>query len=143
PGTRYSATRDGIRKAVVDLVDAAKDQVGDVFVLCSGHGFRVSDEGGTEDVLVAADFDGTDGGKCIRLQYLHAYLVRAIGPGAHFWFVDACRLDTDLQPSDNLGLAPRTSSKGSADPYDLFATAPDAPARKISQFPQALVAGLH
>lgn len=137
-GVHWSkATREGIRDAAIKLAIAGTDRGVDVFVLLSGHGARVDGS----DVLMAADYRSHDGDKCIRIDQLHTWLLPAMGPGTHYWFVEACRTEVDF-PISCLALPSLTSAKGRATPNDLFATAPGTAARAQSGFPQALLGSL-
>ena len=134
----FRATRGGIRSAALELADAGRDLGADVFVLFSGHGARIDGS----DVLMASDYRSHDGDKCIRLDALHAWLLPAMGPGTHYWFVEACRNELDFLVGE-LALPRRTSDKGRATSNDLFATAAGTAARAQSKFPQALLDSLY
>jgi len=133
----FPATREGIRSAAQRLVGRAPEGGADVFLYASGHGGRVNGS----DVLMAADYRSHDGDKCIRLDELRNDLLLAMGPDTHYWFVEACRNEVDFRVGD-LALTLRRSVKGKGEANTLFATAPGAPARAQSKFPQALLSSL-
>lgn len=143
PGTpggvrAYEATKAGIRSAAMTLAKEGMDSDADVFILVSGHGGRV----GGSDVLMASDYQSGDGFNCLRLDELHTWLLPAMGPGTHYWFVEACRNEVKFAVAD-LALGKQTSAKGWATSNELFATAPGAAAPAQSKFPQTLLSSLH
>jgi propane monooxygenase small subunit len=134
----FGASREVIRSAVAELGLTNQDTGGDVFLLFSGHGARSDGK----DVLMASDYRSGDGGNCIPLDEIQAWLPRAMGRGTHYWFVEACRTGADF-PISTLALPKRTSDKGWDTPNRLFATAAGTAARAQSKFPQALLGSLH
>jgi uncharacterized membrane protein len=139
-GVRHrGAQRDEIRRAANDIATAGQDRLGDLYVLCSTHGGRVDLD---DEVILAEDFTAGDGDKAIRLVELRTWLRSAMGPGNHFWFIDACRTAVDFEVNA-LTLPRRTSRKGSATAHVLYTAVDGAPARARSGFPDALVDGLH
>lgn len=134
----YEATKAGIRSAAMTLAKEGMDSNADVFILVSGHGGRVDGS----DVLMASDYQSGDGFNCLRLDELHAWLLPAMGPGTHYWFVESCRNQVKFAVAD-LVLGKQTSAKGRATSNELFATAPGAAAPAQSKFPQTLLSSLH
>lgn len=139
----FDATVDGITAAVTQLCDEGQDQTEQLFVFHTGHGLSVTEGGERADVVVASSYtpSGPSARSFLKLQELRRYLAEALGPGLHFWFVDACRVATN-RPVPDQGYNPRRSRLGNATAYALYAAAPGAPARNASKFPAALVDAL-
>jgi hypothetical protein len=152
PGCAWR-TKGTTRKDMIDafnaLVAAARDRADEVYVFFSGHGIGFSDDpnGPVVDILIGSEFDdpGTSGAACLRFGEVRERLRVAVGPGKHFYFVDACRnvmnrSDTD-PVSGGLGAWGR-SKLGNATSYVLFSTAPGDVAKVDSSFNAAVLSGL-
>jgi hypothetical protein len=98
---RRDATAAEILKGLRDLVEAGADNTPELYFFFSGHGFFFTDRevsDGVEgrdatDVLVASDYESDSTGSltCINFSSVQAELQYSMGPGDHYYFVDACR----------------------------------------------------
>ncbi len=141
------ATRPEIVGEIRKLYDEGRERSEALFVYFSGHGFAFSDvDDRRMDVLVCADFTNASdsGGACIKLDELQERLRSWLGPGEHFYFIDACRNLVSRQDIDVLGLGitkPR-SALGEPALHSLQSTIEGAVAAVGSEFPKHLIAGL-
>jgi hypothetical protein len=142
-------TKGTTRQEIVDafnwLVINARDQADEVYVLFSGHGIGFSDD--LVDVLIGSEFadPATSGPACLRFSEVRERLRVALGPGKHFYFVDACRnkmTKDDIDPTTSIGSVWGRSKLGNATSYVLFSTAPGDVARVDSGFNSAVLRGL-
>ena len=147
PGRTHDASGRGIRQAVLALWRAGHDQTGELFVYYSGHGFlfKESNASRAADVIVPDDFVDmpVDGSLCFRLDALQLELLASMGPGNHYYFVDACRNQiTDDQISVGSPVRLNRSSMRESQVFTLFSTSRLSTAPTASPFTDLLVAGL-
>ena len=86
----------------------------------------------------------TSGPACLRFQEIKERLRLAVGPGKHFYFIDACRNPmnaTDIRPTI-LDVVWGRSRRGNATTYVFFSTAPGDVAKVESGFGPVLLGGL-
>jgi hypothetical protein len=147
-------TKGTTRKDMVDafnaLVVGARDKGADeVYVLFSGHGIGFSDDANAPvvDILIGSEFGepSTSGAACLKFSEVREKLRLALGPGKHFYFIDACRnamTRDDIDPNTSLGAVWGRSSRGNATSFVLFSTAPGDGAKVDSGFNTAILGGL-
>ena len=141
----HDASVEGIGQAFNVLCNVGKDNTDSLFVFHSGHGFQTeADSARPADIIVAASYKLNVSAAlgCLRLQELQRCLVQALGPGTHFYFIDACRVTDNRRAVPDQDLPFERSKLGSADLYALFGAVDGAPARVASGFPGALLDGL-
>jgi hypothetical protein len=152
PGRMRDGASASIRATFQELVPEAAGGTAQLFVFFSGHGFVRTDlqfgpDGPVKaDVLVAADFVslGASGVACFPLDGLQQSLRTWLGPGDHYWFVDACRNECksgDVAPGGLLLSFPPVG--GDPGVYTLFSTQRGFAAATGSGFAGHLVDGLH
>jgi caspase domain-containing protein len=141
-------TRPEIANALVNLVGQARDNADELYVFFSGHGIGFAETPYLPpiDVLISSDFTtpSTSGPACILVSELKESLRVALGPGKHFYFIDACRNPmgrNDISPT-GLGVVFGRSKLGNATTFLLFSTAPGDVANVNSGFNAALLRGL-
>ena len=141
-------TRAEIVKAFLSLVTKARDNTDELYVFFSGHGIGFSEDSSEPaiDVLIGSDFTqpSTGGAACLRFQEIKETLRTAMGPGKHFYFIDACRnpMDTkEIRPAI-LEMVWGRSRRGNATTYVFFSAAPGDVANVKSGFGKALLGGL-
>jgi hypothetical protein len=141
-------TRQDIVNAFTSLVTRARDQADEVYVFFSGHGIGFAEDPYEPaiDLLVGSEFShpSTSGGACLQVQEIKEKLRVALGPGKHFYFIDACRNPLgkqDISPT-NLGVVLGRSTRGNATTFVLFSTAPGDVANVNSGFNKVLLSGL-
>lgn len=142
------ASASAIDATVGRLVDDGQDRTAELYVFYSGHGFQFVDSPVRRgvNVLVAAEFATLrdSGRECLKLDRIQEQLRAWLGPGEHYYFVDACRNEvrsTEVSPSE-LGIARDRSALGDAVVNTLYSTRPGAVAAVASGFPDHLMAGL-
>ncbi|XXF77252.1 caspase family protein [Myxococcaceae bacterium GXIMD 01537] len=149
PGRTAGTTRADVLDALRALVDTGRDDTSELYVFFSGHGF--SHAQGTvrrpADVLVTSEFTTPEdsGGACLRLRELQEKLQLALGPGEHYYFLDACRNVLPEDAIDPLGLGRRLGASllGVGSLFTLYSTAPQSRASVDSGFARELLDGLH
>lgn len=160
-GRTTGTTRSEIKDALKAFVDGGTLTVGgqvktfplaanateEFYFYFSGHGFTYpTSPGEVVDVLVTSDFTTLDnsGDACFRFQNMQTKLKNALGPGDHYYFIDACRneIDEDLIDPTNLGVTFNRSKNERPTIYTLFSTSPGDAARTDSLFATALIDGL-
>jgi hypothetical protein len=143
-------TRREIIDAFTDIVTRARAAAAadELYVFFSGHGIAYSKDPNDPaiDVLVGSDFvnPAASGGACIIIQEIKRSLRMALGPGKHFYFIDACRnpIDVgDIRPA-TLDVVWGPSRRENATTYVLFSTAPGDVAKVNSGFGVALLDAL-
>src|ERR1035441_6284644 len=141
-----------LEKAFRDLVDRGQDTTERLFVFFSGHGLSFQDAPGKQrpaDILVGGDFENLQdsGQSCLKLSDLQDKLFDCLGPGEHFYFIDACRNlvnASELSPT-NIGWTRPQSAPGTDNApaiYTLFSTERLSMAVDNSVFAVQLVEGL-
>jgi len=149
PGLTHRADRSAIIDAMDTLVASARHaEVRELYVLFSGHGFQYEPDKPLirQNVLVGSNFTtiSTAGDACLDVDEIRVKLRHALGPGSHYYFVDACRTviargDIDVT---SIGRAWGKSPRGIAAVYTLFSTAPGQAASVRSPFGQAIIDAL-
>jgi hypothetical protein len=133
------------------LVISARDKADEVYIFFSGHGIGFSDDTGAPavDILIGSEFGepstSASGAACLRFSELRERLRLALGPGKHFYFIDACRnvmTKNDVNPNTSLGVWGR-STRGNGTSYVLFSAGPGDVARVDSGFSAAVLSGLN
>jgi len=147
PGRTHGSSAQAIRQAVYDLWLAGNGSTNELFVYYSGHGFLYKKDTGSRaaDVIVPGDFRNAavDGNLCFTLAALQGELLECMGPGNHYYFVDACRNqidDTKIAVGSPVRL-PR-SAQAHAQVFTLFSTSRLSTALAASPFTELLVGGL-
>jgi tetratricopeptide (TPR) repeat protein len=144
------ATRGEVKTAFAKLVTQGKDCTSELYFFFSGHGFLYKENEGLRkralDVLIAEDFETLQGSgdRCVLLEEIQTILWQALGPGEHYYFIDACRnqiSSRDINVS-NLGWSPTASQLGTPAVYTLFSTTRGATASVTSEFSRHLLDGL-
>jgi hypothetical protein len=147
-GRTHGTNRADLLRAILEVVQGGKDRTDELFVFYSGHGFAYPESPSRKplDVVVGADFESAalSGGACLKLQEIQTKLWYAMGPGNHYYFVDACR--TMIQPTDinvpDCGIMFGTSELGRPTVYTLCSTTLGQPAWVASGFSGALIDAL-
>jgi hypothetical protein len=134
--------------ALTGLVARCRDNCDELHFFFSGHGvaFDEDAQAGPVDLVAMSEFahPSTGGRAVVRIAEVKEKLRLALGPGSHFYFIDACRnpiARTDIAPSD-MGVAFGRSQRGNATTYVLFSTAPGDAAIVSDKFGAALIDGL-
>jgi hypothetical protein len=150
-GWRTTGTsRKDIVNAFTQFVTTARvnGNVDELYVFFSGHGiaFSVDPYEPPIDVLIGSDFTepSTSGSACLRFQEIKESLRVAVGPGKHFYFIDACRNPmsaSSIRPAV-LDVVWGNLKRGNATTYVFFSTAPGDVAKVNSGFGTALLGGL-
>lgn len=142
----FGATRKDILKALLRLKQDGQNATDELYVFFSGHGFSfVQKPGSRADVLLSSDFESPSLSAhcCLNLDEIIAWLRDHLGPGRHFYFVDACRNPLDasqIQIGSLLPIDPNTSAEAST--FVLQSTVEGATAAVGGPFPSTLMAGL-
>lgn len=141
-------TRPEIIETLAQLVTTGQDKTEELYVFFSGHGFAYDEAWAQRrDVLVAANFVDLDssGDACLKLQEeIQPRLASALGPGVHYYFVDACRTAVAEGDIQVLGLGRKFSKSQLGLPswYTIYSTRQGQAARVNSGFTRSLVDGL-
>ncbi len=141
---RTTGTTSGeIIKELGRFKTVGANQTEELYFYFSGHGYSSPVSTGLDaDVLVASDFDNPDAGRaCISLDEIRQKLYKEMGPGEHYYFIDACRNFLNVQYA-NTGLGTNHSELGTPSVYRLFSTASGQTAKTTSGFSAVLVSGL-
>lgn len=145
PGGRLATTKS-ILSAVLELKRDGQGSTDEFFFFFSGHGFSFVDNGIRADMLVASDFESMalSGSACLNLNRSIYWLRQHLGPGRHYYFVDACRNvlgEKDIMPTGMLlPNDPQTTSEASSFVLQSVNAGAVAPVDEV--FPDALIAGL-
>jgi hypothetical protein len=141
------AARKDIVKAVRDLRDRGANATEELFVFFSGHGFSFASAGRAKThFLLSSDFETPElsAPACLPLLELINWLRDHMGPGRHFYFIDACRNllteATVVPPNQLLPIDPNAPGGGRAYYLQSARTGVTAPAD--SAFVPALLRGL-
>jgi hypothetical protein len=142
-------TKAQISGAFRDLVDAGKDATEEAYIFYSGHGFSYTDSPMRQkptDILVGSEFKNLQdsGDACIALSKIQYALFQSLGPGIHYYFVDACRNEVSAEKVNpgGLGWSRDFSQLGPPDVFTLFSAARGNLAAVRSGFAPAVVDGL-
>lgn len=148
PWRTTGTTRREILDAFTDIVTKSRYAADELYVFFSGHGIGFSKDPNDPaiDVLIGSDFvnPAASGGACLIFQEIKESLRVALGPGKHFYFIDACRnpMQTgDIRPA-TLDVVWGRPGKANATTYVLFSTAPGDVANVSSGFGGALLDAL-
>ncbi|HTM50414.1 MAG TPA: caspase family protein [Bryobacteraceae bacterium] len=142
-------TAAAIELAFRDLVDNGQNDTEELYVFYSGHGFSTNDNPLRQkpaDILVGAEFQNlNDSGKaCLKLSEIQFTLYQCLGPGTHFYFIDACRNPVsakDVRPGE-FGWTRPFSQLGQPAVFTMFSAERGNFAAVRSGFAPAVVAGL-
>ena len=141
-------TKAQICGAFRDLVDS-KDGTEEAYIFYSGHGFSYTDSPMRQkpaDILVGSEFKNLQdsGDACIALSKIQYALFQSLGPGIHYYFVDACRNEVSAEKVNpgGLGWSRDFSRLGPPDVFTLFSAARGNLAAVRSGFAPAVVDGL-
>jgi hypothetical protein len=121
----------------------------ELYFYFSGHGFSYEADSATIqiDVFVASDFTSSDqsGDACVQFQEIQKKLWISLGPGNHYYFIDACRnpISRDDIEVPIMGKKFPVSRRGRSKYYALYSTALGQPAKVKSGFTQLLLKGLN
>jgi hypothetical protein len=143
-------THDEIVTELQKLASKWKEEDNDeLYFYFSGHGFSYETDTATIqiDVFVASDFVDTDnsGDACLQFQEIQKKLWNALGPGNHYYFIDACRnpISRDDIEVPIIGKRFPMSSRGRSKYYALYSTALGQVAKVNSGFTKKLLDGLN
>jgi hypothetical protein len=145
PG-HIGAKRSDILNALLKLKQDGRSMTEELYVFFSGHGFAfVEKPGSRADIIITADFVNRNisGDCCLNLDLIVLWLRNHLGPGRHYYFVDACRNALNgnqitigsLLPTDPQAIA-------DASTFVLQSTVDGAVAAVGGSFPTTLLAGL-
>jgi hypothetical protein len=140
------ATAADVTSAIYALKDRGRGMTEKLYVFFSGHGFSFQDRPGSRaDVIMTADFVNgkLSGASCFNLDMLVLWFRDHMGPGEHFYFIDACRNNlssTDVAKPVELVWDRQVSPDAST--FTLRSTAPGAVALAQGAFSRTLLDGL-
>ena len=144
--TECGASLNEITSCLRKLRTVGANSTEELFVFFSGHGltFNAGATGRT-DYLLTSDFQSTDTPHCcLNFDGLVVWLRDHLGPGVHYYFVDACRnvvTPADMVPGPfPLGIDPQSAGEPST--FVLQSTFQGATASASTAFPEALLDGL-
>ncbi|HEX3254000.1 MAG TPA: caspase family protein [Pyrinomonadaceae bacterium] len=142
-------THDEIVDELKELSTKWKEDNNDeLYFYFSGHGFSYKADSTTIfiDAFVASDFVNTDdsGDACFQFQEIQKKLWSSLGPGNHFYFIDACRnqISEDDIEVPIIGKKFPLSSRGNSKYYVLYSTALGEVAKTNSGFTKFVLQGL-
>jgi hypothetical protein len=150
----HGTSRDQIIQALDELEQAAKTDLNngtaatdELYCFFSGHGLCYpKTEAVQDDLFIASDFTKMErsGGACLKLRELIELLRPALGPGAHYYFFDACRTEVTFGRITPIGIGMVFKRWPSEYPGQavLFSVAQGLAARTDSGFAKHLVDGL-
>jgi hypothetical protein len=144
PGQK-GATNLDIRHALLSLRQVGQGATEELFVFFSGHGFSFVKDDERADVIISSDFLNEDLSPhcCFKLEEMIDWLRVHLGPGRHYYFVDACRNVLTSQTITVGPLPPRNpQSSGEPSTFVLQSTVPGAVAAVGGPFAAALRSGL-
>jgi hypothetical protein len=142
-------TAAAIELAFRDLVDNGQDDTEELYVFYSGHGFSTNDNPLRQkpaDILVGSEFQNLNnsGKACLKLSEIQFTLYQCLGPGTHFYFIDACRNPVsakDVKPGE-FGWTRPLSQLGQPAVFTMFSAERGNFAAVRSGFAPAVVDGL-
>src|SRR4030095_3081022 len=140
------STHDEIVAELLKLARNWKDEDNDeLYFYFSGHGFSYETNTSTIqiDVFVASDFVNPEnsGDACLKFQEIQKKLWASLGPGNHYYFIDACRnpiASEDIEVTETGKKFP-VSSRGRSKYYALYSTALGQVAKVNSGFTRLLL----
>ena len=143
----HGATVDDLRSALEVLRTEGQNATEELYVFFSGHGFAFADaRHDLTDYILTADCKSPklSPGCCLPFDHLVTWLRDHLGPGRHYYFVDACRNVLTVGDADpgSLGLTKDQGASGEPSTFVLQSTHQGAVAAVSTEFPQALLAGL-
>ncbi|MEZ0390494.1 MAG: caspase family protein, partial [Verrucomicrobium sp.] len=145
--TTYPATREGIKLALLKLIQEGRDNTEELYVAFSGHGYAqlaFADEV-IANVLLASDYKDSvvTAESALKLEPIVRHLRTKMGPGEHYYFIDACRVGRgeQFEASDLIINLPRSQKEEPKESL-LFSTAVGEVATVNEQFGRALIDGL-
>src|SRR5688500_15474738 len=121
----------------------------ELYFYFSGHGFSYQADTTTIqiDVFVASDFINTNdsGDTCLLFQEIQKKLWQSLGPGNHYYFIDACRNPISIDDIEVpiIGKKFPLSNRGRSKYYVLYSTALGQVARTDSGFTNFVLKGLN
>jgi hypothetical protein len=140
------AAQVDILKALKQLSDDGQNATKELFFFFSGHGFSYIQPGGRSDMLIASDYTtlALSGSLCINLDETIFWLRQQLGPGRHYYFIDACRnvLDNRVIRPGGLPLPSNPQTSGEASTYVLQSVDQGGVAAVDQKFTGALMSGL-
>ncbi|MEN3325391.1 MAG: hypothetical protein V7638_198 [Acidobacteriota bacterium] len=145
-GTTHDEIVAELRKLSTKWSEENNDEL---YFYFSGHGFSYEADNTTIqiDVFVASDFvDAEDSGDaCLQFQEIQKKLWMALGPGSHYYFIDACRnpISRDNIEVPIIGKKFPVSSRGRSKYYVLYSTALGQVAKVQSGFTKLVLKGLN
>lgn len=145
-GTTHDEIVAELRKLAHNWQEEDNDEL---YFYFSGHGFSYEADSATIqiDVFVASDFINTEdsGDTCLQFQEIQKKLWTSLGPGNHYYFIDACRnpISRDDIEVPIIGKKFPTSSRGRSKYYALYSTALGQVAKVNSGFTKLLLQGLN
>jgi hypothetical protein len=148
-GRTAGTTRAEVLGEIVALVREGRDRTEELYVFFSGHGFTYEAGQGRRpvEILLTSNYRSAaeSGDACLDLRELSEKLQRALGPGQHVYFVDACRnvLGPDEIEPLGIGKVLGASALGIDGLSTLFSAAPGQRAAAVSPFATLVLAGLY
>jgi caspase domain-containing protein len=140
------ATRNDILKTLLRLKQEGQSTTDELYVFLSGHGFSfVQKPGSRVDVVLTSDFEepALSTHCCLNLDEIVDWLRDHLGPGRHYYFVDACRNPLDASQIQVGPLLPIDSNASAeASTFILQSTVEGSTAAVSQTFPTILMAGL-
>ncbi len=140
------ATQATVLSSVLELRKTGIRATDELFVFFSGHGFSFSDRPGQRaHIILTSGFvdPSLSSLHCLNLDEIIDVL-RFLGPGRHYYFVDACRNLLDATKAAVGGTIPVISERAEeATTYLLQSTVAGAGALVNGLFSRKLLAGLH
>src|SRR4051812_12419427 len=139
------ATRSDIVTALDELRKKPQNTTEELFFFFSGHGFSFEAQiGQRADIVIASDYQNAvlSGPACLNLDEIIRWLRWHLGPGRHYYFIDACRnpLDaTQIVPGPLTGWNQQRGQEPTT--YLLQSTVPGAVATVGGKFPVSLLEG--
>jgi len=140
------ASYDAIMDALITLAKTGQNATKELYVFFSGHGFSYVRPDGSSDILIASDFvkSTRSGNVCFNLDKVIDWLRMHLGPGRHYYFIDACRTaltSAQIVPGE-LTLPSNPQTSGEPSTYVLQSTGRGDAAAADNRFAEALLAGL-
>lgn len=149
PNTNFFNTAyASVRRALINLLRAGKDQTSELYFFFSGHGLSWQEDPHERpvDVIVAADFGDlqTDGNLCAKLSEIERKFDANLGGVDHYFFIDACRnvIPGKMTEIGSLTLALDPAELGDRTLYRMYSTTSGDVANVSSGFGRVLVEGL-